>query len=135
MLPTRRVRLSILSTCVSSNCTIKSLNLSAPRTKPRSCITKMHLPSPYHHRLEEKSIDNLGSSLHTCSEYEEQLERTGLPQGESVRQTDMSALLQLLQDMNNRMIAFEWKATVSPLTPGALSSSTPPFKNLVENNF
>jgi hypothetical protein len=48
------------------------------------------LPSPYRHRLEEKSIDNIGSSLHTCSEYEEQLERTGLPQGESVRQTDMS---------------------------------------------
>jgi hypothetical protein len=83
------------------------------------------LPSPYHHRLEEKAIDNLGSALHTCSEYEEQLERTGLPQGESVRQTDMSALLQLVQDMNNRMIAFEWKGTVSPLTPGASSSSAP----------
>jgi hypothetical protein len=37
------------------------------------------LPSPYSHRLEETSIDNLGSTLHTCSEYEEQLERTGLP--------------------------------------------------------
>jgi hypothetical protein len=47
----------------------------------------------------------------------------------------MSALLQLVQDMNNRMIAFEWKGTVSPLTPGASSSSAPPFRNLVENNF
>jgi hypothetical protein len=65
------------------------------------------LPSPYCHRLEEKSIDNLNFSLNTCSEYEEQLERTGLSQGESVRQTDMSALLQLVQDMNNHMIAFE----------------------------
>jgi hypothetical protein len=36
-------------------------------------------PYPYRHRLEEKSIDNLSSALHTCSEYEEQLERTGLP--------------------------------------------------------
>jgi hypothetical protein len=93
------------------------------------------LPSPYHHRLEEKFIDNLGSSLHTCSEYEEQLERTCLPQGESVKQTDMYALLQLVQDMNNRMIVFERKGTVSPLTPRASSSSTPPFRNLVENNF
>jgi hypothetical protein len=42
------------------------------------------LPSPYHHRLEEKIIDNLSSSLHNCLEYEEQLEKTGLPQGESV---------------------------------------------------
>jgi hypothetical protein len=49
------------------------------------------LPSPYHHRLEEKSIDNLGSSLHTCLEYEEQLERTSLPQGELVKHTYMSS--------------------------------------------
>jgi hypothetical protein len=28
------------------------------------------LPSPYHHRLEEKAIDNLSSALHTCLEYE-----------------------------------------------------------------
>jgi hypothetical protein len=92
-------------------------------------------PSPYHHRLEEKAIDNFSSALHTCSEYEEQIEITGLPQGESVRWKDMSALLQLVQDMNNHMIAFERKGTVSPLTPGASSSSAPPFRNPVENNF
>jgi hypothetical protein len=93
------------------------------------------LPSPYHHRLEEKSIDNLSSALHTCLEYEEQLKRTCLPQGESIKQTDMSALLQLVQDMNNRMIAYERKGNVSPLTPGASSSSVPPFRNPNENNF
>jgi hypothetical protein len=60
------------------------------------------LPSPYHHRLEEKAIDNLGSALHTFLEYEEKLERTGLPKGDSVKQTYMSALLQLVQDMNNQ---------------------------------
>jgi hypothetical protein len=75
------------------------------------------LPSPYRHRLEEKTIDNLGSTLHTCLEYEEQLERTGLPYGESVKQTNMSTLLQLVQDMNNHMIAYEGKGNVSPLTP------------------
>jgi hypothetical protein len=91
--------------------------------------------SPYHHRLEEKSIDNLSSTLHTFSEYEEQLERTCLPQGESVRQTDMSDLLQLVQDMNNHMIVYERKGTVSSLTPGASSSSAPPFRSPVENNF
>jgi hypothetical protein len=37
--------------------------------------------------------------------------------------------------MNNRMIAFEWKGTVSPLTPRASSSSAPPFRSPVENNF
>jgi hypothetical protein len=60
-----------------------------------------YLPSLYHHRLEEKAIDNPSSSLHTCLEYEEQLEKTSLPKGDSVKQTDMSALLQLVQEMNN----------------------------------
>jgi hypothetical protein len=92
-------------------------------------------PSPYHHRLEEKSIDNLSSALHTCSEYEEKIERTSLPQGESIIQTYMSALLLLVQDMKNHMIAFERKGVVSPLTLGASSSSEPPFRNPVENNF
>jgi hypothetical protein len=92
-------------------------------------------PSPYHHHLEENAIDNLGSALHTFSEYEEHLERTGLPQGESVRQINMSTLLQLVQYMNNSMISFEKKGTISPLTPGASSSSATPFRNPVENNF
>jgi hypothetical protein len=97
----------------------------------------MHYLPPYHHRLEENYIDNLDSTLHTCSEYEEQLERTGLPQRESVRQIDMSALLQLVQDMKKFMIAFEQRGTVSPLTPGASSSSVPPPPPLrnIENSF
>jgi hypothetical protein len=47
----------------------------------------------------------------------------------------MSTLLQLVQDMNNRMISYERKGNVSPLTPGASSSSAPPFRNPIENNF
>jgi hypothetical protein len=93
------------------------------------------LPSPYRHRLEEKSIDNLGFALHTCLEYEEQLERTGLPKGKSIKKTDMSALLHLVQDMNNRTIAYERKGNSPSLTPGASSSSSPPFNNSNENNF
>jgi hypothetical protein len=65
------------------------------------------LPPPYHHRLEEKSIDNIGSALHTFSEYAEQLERTGLPQEELVKQKDMSSLLHIVKYMNNCMIDFE----------------------------
>jgi hypothetical protein len=99
--------------------TIKSFNLRFTKLynkileliRPQNQASFIHycnaLPSPYCHRLEEKSIDNLGSSLHTCLEYEEQLERTGLPQGESVKQKYMSTLLQLIQDMNNHMIAYE----------------------------
>jgi hypothetical protein len=93
------------------------------------------LPSPYRHRLEENSIDNLGSTLHTCLEYEEQLEITGLPQGELVKQTNMFSLLQLVQDMNNCMISYEQKGNFSPLTSRASSSSAPPFRNPIDNNF
>jgi len=50
---------------------------------PQNQVALMHyynaLSSPYCHRLEEKSIDNLGSALHTCLEYEGQIKRIGLP--------------------------------------------------------
>jgi hypothetical protein len=59
------------------------------------------LCSPYRHVLKEKAIDNLSSALHTFLEYEDQLERTGLSKGDSVKQTYMYALLQLAQDMKN----------------------------------
>jgi hypothetical protein len=65
------------------------------------------LPYPYGHILEEKAIENLGSDLHTCLEYEEQLKIMGLPKGDSVKKTFMSFLLQLVQDMNNRMVAYK----------------------------
>jgi hypothetical protein len=69
------------------------------------------------------------------SEYEEQLERTGLPKGDSIKQTDMSSLLQLVQDMKNQMIAYERKGNVPSLVPRESSSSSPPFRNTNENNF
>jgi hypothetical protein len=127
-------------TIKSSNfCFTKLYNQIYELIQPQNQASLMHyynaLPSPYHHRIEEKSIDNPGFALHTCLQYEEQLERTGLPQGESVKQTYMSTLLQLVQDMNKRMIACERKGNVSPLTPGASSSSAPPFRNPIENNF
>jgi hypothetical protein len=62
--------------------TIKSFNLWFTKLynqipeliRPQNQATFMHyyneLHSPYHHRLEEKSIDNLGSTLHTFLEYE-----------------------------------------------------------------
>jgi hypothetical protein len=87
------------------------------------------LPSPYRHRLEEKAIDNLGFALHACLEYEEQLERMGLPKGDLVKQTYMFYLLKLFQDMNNRMITYERKENPSSLAPGIYSSSLAPFRN------
>jgi hypothetical protein len=93
------------------------------------------LPSPYHHRLEEKAIENLGFTLHTCLEYEVQLKRMGLPKGDSVKKTNMSALLQLVQDMNNRMITYERNGNASSSTPGVSSSSLVPFRNTNENTF
>ena len=93
------------------------------------------LPSPYCHRLEENAIDNLGSALHTCLENEDKLERTCLPKGDSIKQMNMSALLQLVQDINNRMIAYERKGNVPSLIIGASSYSSPHFRNPNENKF
>jgi hypothetical protein len=90
------------------------------------------LPSPYNHRLKEKDIDNIGYALHTCLEYEEKLERTGLPKGESVKKIDMSSLQQLVQDMKNRMIAYERNGIASSPALGASSSSLVPFRNTNE---
>jgi hypothetical protein len=125
--------------------TIKSFNLCFTKLykqipeliQPQNQVNFMHyynaLPSPYHHRLKEKFIDNPGSALHTCLEYEEQLERRGLPQGELVEQIYMSALLQIVQDMNNHMIVYERKGNVSPITPTTSSSSAPTFRSTIEN--
>jgi hypothetical protein len=70
-------------------CFTKLYNQIPQLIQPQNQDTFRHyyneLPPPYHHRLEEKAIDNLGSALHTCLEYEEQLERIGLPQGELVK--------------------------------------------------
>ena len=52
-----------------------------------------------------------------------------------MRHTNRSTLLQLVQDMNNHMIAYDRKGIVSLLTPGASSSYAPPFRNPIENNF
>jgi hypothetical protein len=63
--------------------TIKSFNLCFTKLynqipeliRPHNQASFMHycnaLPSPYRHSLEEISIDNLGSTLHTYLEYEE----------------------------------------------------------------
>jgi hypothetical protein len=99
--------------------TIKSFNLHFTKLynqipeliRPKNQFSFMHyynaVPSPYPHRLKEKDIENLGSTLHTFLEYEEKLERTGLPKGDSVKKTNMSSLLQLVQDMKNQKIAYE----------------------------
>jgi hypothetical protein len=99
--------------------TIKSFNLRFTKLynqtpeliRPQNQAAFMHyynvLPSPYRHRLKEKAIGNIGSALHTCLEYKVQLERTCLLIGDLVKQTYISSLLQLVQDMNNQMIAYD----------------------------
>jgi hypothetical protein len=59
----------------------------------------------------------------------------GLPKGDLVKKTYMSTLLQLVQDMNNRMIAYERKGNASSYDPGAYSCSLAPFRNTNGNTF
>jgi hypothetical protein len=125
--------------------TIKSFNLHFTKLynqipeliRPQNQVAFMHyynaLPSSYHHRLEEKAIDNIRSSLQTCLEYEEQLDRTGLPKEDYAKQTDMSTILQLMQDINNQMIYFERKG----ITPTATveTSTQAATRNFTNTNF
>jgi len=67
----------------------KLYNQISELMRPQNQDSFMHyynaLPSPYYHSIEENTIDNIGYAVHTWSEYEEQLEQIGLPQGEPVK--------------------------------------------------
>jgi hypothetical protein len=124
--------------------TIKSFNLRFTKLynqipeiiRPHNQVALMHyynaLPSSYHHRLEEKNANSLGSALQTCLEFEEQLTRTCLHVEDYVKQTDMSTVLQLVQDMSNIMIYFERKGVTSTSaetsTQAALRNQTHSFQ-------
>jgi hypothetical protein len=105
--------------------------------RPQNQTAFMHyyndLPSSYCHRLEEKAIDNIRSSLQTCLEYEEQLDKTSTPKEDYAKQTDMSTILQLMQAINNRMISFERNGINSTSTIKASTQAA--TKNFVGNNF
>jgi hypothetical protein len=68
--------------------------------KPHNQSTLMHyyntLPASYKQRLEENNVDNLGSALQTCLEFEEKLAKTCLPSEYYVKKNDMSIVLQLV---------------------------------------
>lgn len=65
------------------------------------------LPPIFRNRLEDKNITKLSVVLQSCLEFEEHALRTGLPLNDTSKTTDMTVVLQLMQDMNNRMISFE----------------------------
>jgi hypothetical protein len=104
---------------------------------PHNQVTFLHYYNAllyfYNHRLEEKNVTNLGYALQTCLEYEEQLERTGLPKEYLVKNIDMSIVLQLFHDMSNRMIAFERKGVTSTSSL-AQSSTQVVLRNLPTNS-
>jgi len=54
------------------------------------------LPSSYRQIIKENNVTNLGFALQTCLEYEEQLERTCLPEEDSVKKIDMSTKLEIV---------------------------------------
>ena len=72
------------------------------------------LPPPYRHHLEEKNVNCLGSALQTCIEFEEQNIRTGLPFDQSGSKADMTSMLQMMQEMQNRMISFKHRMMANP---------------------
>jgi len=92
-------------------CFTKLYNQILEIIRPRNQATLVHyynaLSSSYHHRLDEKNVNSLGSTFQTCLEYEEKISRIGLPLEEPNKQSDLTTVLQLVLDMNNQMISFE----------------------------
>ena len=70
--------------------------------------------------MKKKNTNNLVSTLQTYLEYEEYNLSTRLPLEDPNKQVDTSSILQLIQDMNNRILSFERKIIASP----TLKSST-----------
>jgi len=62
--------------------------------QPHNQVSLMHyynaLPYSYHHIVEEKNVNNLGSTLQTCLEFEEQFRRTSISIEDHIKQTNMS---------------------------------------------
>lgn len=65
------------------------------------------LPPIFRICLEDKGITKLSVALQECLEYEEQAIRIGFPLNDPSKNPDMSVFLQLMQNMNNRLILFE----------------------------
>jgi len=51
-----------------------------------------------------------------CIEFEEHNLRTGLPFEHPSSKTDMNVMLQMMQEIHNRMISFEHRIMVDPKT-------------------
>lgn len=65
----------------------------------------------------------LGSALQTCIEFEEQNLQTGLPFDQPISKTNMTAMLQMMQEIHNIMISFEHRLMIDPKT-----NQTPPLR-------
>jgi len=59
-------------------------------------------------------VNCLVSSLHTCIEFEEQNIQTSLPFDQPCSKTEMTIVLQMMQEMHNQMISFEHRLMVDP---------------------
>jgi len=66
-----------------------------------------NLPAIFRNHLEDKNITELSVALQSCLKFEEQALRTGLPLNDPTKNPYMTVVLQLMQDMRNRMISFE----------------------------
>lgn len=58
-------------------------------------------PFAYRPNLDEKNVNNWGSTLHICLEYEEKLHDTGIMIEYSINQSELSSIIQLMKDSSN----------------------------------
>lgn len=74
----------------------------------------------YKNSIDEKVVDNIATNLQTFLEYEDHIQRTSLNIVETNKNSKMTTILQLMEDINNIMLSFERRvplATINPTIP------------------
>lgn len=87
------------------------------------------IPPIYKNGVEERVVDSISTTLQTCLEYEDKIQRMDLPILEVNKSSKITVGLQLMQDINNRMISFKTRVSPNVMSP-VLPPTTQPTLTL-----
>ena len=78
--------------------------------------------------LEQKGVNGMSMSLQTFLEFEEKSLRTGVPLTDTSKNIEIFGVLQLMKEMNKKIISFERRINPTPIqtTLAIFSPSTNP---------
>ena len=75
------------------------------------------IPLVYNNRLEEKVVNSIFTTLQSCVEYEDQMQRICLPIPETSKIIEMTVVLKLMKYIDNRLISFQRRVSPTVMNP------------------